>query len=213
MTKANRTIKRTLYKNTRYLLEFFMYEPKIEKWNNNYSINVNPVLTLRQLNSGSYSEDFSTMQERSYRITPRNLYRTVKFFNTVLGWFYDEKMTDLYLINEEDELTFNSDYNKLYLITTKTLNETSVMKAMPTVIVFNDKRYEGIHLYINRTENLIIMTKDEIEMIIGFLKDFSFQDEVIECLTIMEYGKNNNIIDDQSGKRYSKSNKPSPFDV
>jgi len=192
-----------------------MYEPKVEKYKENYNIQVNPILTLRQLNTASYNEDFSTMQERSYRITPRNLYRVLKFFNTIVTWFYDEDKKDLFLINEENELIFNSDYNSLYTITAKTLNENTVMKAIPTVVVFNDKRYEGIHLYINNSVNVIIMTKEEVEMVLGFLKDFSFNEEIIECLTAMDYAKRNDLIQDNTGgfsNNNNNKNTKSPFD-
>ncbi len=217
MANVDRTIKKVLYKNTRYVLEFFMYEPKVEKYKENYNITVNPILTLRQLNSASYNEDYSTIQDRSYRITPRNLYRVLKFFNIIVKWFYDESKKDLFLINDENELVFNSDYNNLYTITAKTLNENCTMKAIPTVVIFNDKKYEGIHLYINKSTNVIIMTKEEVEMILGFLKEFSFNDEIIECLTALEYASRNNLIQDNTGgfnnnnntnNRYQKS----PFD-
>lgn len=215
MANVDRTIKKVLYKNTRYILEFFMYEPKVDKYKENYSITINPILTLRQLNSASYTEDFSTMQDRSYRITPRNLYRVLKFFNTIVKWFYDENKKDLFLINEENDLIFNSDYNNLYTMTAKTLNENTVMKAIPTVVMFNDKRYEGIHLYINKSTNIIIMTKEETEMILGFLKDFSFNNEIIECLTSIDYATRNNLIQDNTGGFNNNKNGnyvKSPFD-
>lgn len=201
-------IKRSLYRNTRYALEFFMYEPSIENWKTVYNINVNPILNFIQLNSGSNKEDFSTIKERTYRITPRNLYRTLKFFNRILEWFHDNDKKDLFLINDDNELVFNSDYSKLSLTTPKSLNEDCVMKAMPAVIVFNEKRYEGIYLYINKTSNLISLTRDEIEMLLGFLKDFSFQDEIITCLEIMRYSKERNMINTGGGWQSKKS----PFD-
>lgn len=203
------TIKRTLYKSTRYIIEFFMYVPKVNEYNKNYNIQTNPILTLRQLNAQSFQEDFSTMQDRSFRITPRNYYKTLKFFNAIVGWFYDENMKDLYVVNDEDELVFNSDYNSLYLVTQKGVNEQSQLKAMPTVITFNEKRYEGIHLYINRPSNLIILTKDEVEMVFGFLKDFSFQTEVLSSLMIVENARNNKTVN--TGNENYKPGK-SPFD-
>lgn len=206
------TIKRTLYKSTRYVIEFFMYSPKVAEHNSNYNIQTNPILSIRQMNSESYQEDFKTIQERSFKITPRNYYKTLKFFNNVVTWFYDDKMHDLYVYNDDDELVFNSDYNSLYLVTQKGINEQNQMKAMPTVVQFNDKKYEGIHLYVNKPSNLIILTKDEVEMVLGLLKDFSFQTEILASLMMVENAKANGNVNVASGNYGSYNSKKSPFD-
>ena len=187
-------IKRTLYKTSKINIEFFMYEPRTEKYKSNYTNVINPILNLTYLNPSSMTEDFTTFNARTFKITPRNLYHVIKFFNTVVNWFYDKDKEDLFLINEDNELVFNSDYKSLYAVTKKSYGNNDILKAIPTVVDYNNHKYEGIYLYINENIYNIILTIDELETIFGLLKNFSFYDEIQLNLTTLEYNIKNNLV-------------------
>lgn len=197
MAEAKR-IKRSLYKTSKIQIEFFMYEPRVEINKNTFISQVNPILNITYLNSKSMFEDYSTLQARTFKINPRNLYNVIKFFNTVVGWFYDESKRDLFLINEDDELVFNADYKNLYAITKKSFGSNEQLKAIPTVVDYNNQRHEGIYLYINESIYDILLTLDELEIIFGILKSFSFYDEIMLNLQILKYAQENNRMEEGS---------------
>lgn len=204
----NDIIKRSIYRNSRYMFEFFMYAPSVESYKTQHMVNVNPILNFVKLNSGSHQEDYSTIKDRTFRITPRNIYSTVKFFNKILKWFYDKEYTDLFLYNDQEELVFNADYNKLYAVTSRAPSEQCMMKAIPAVIIHNEKRYEGINLFINKMDNILQLTRDEVELIMGLLKEFSFQGEVSQTLLALQFALTYNM----RGGGYTRLNQKSPFD-
>lgn len=199
--------RQTLYKTSKLSLDFFVYAPTVSEYKDVYTIDINPILQLRQIPSGSLNEDSSTIKDRTYKITPRNFYKTIKFFNEIISWFYDDNKNDLFLVSEEtDELIFNADYNDLSLVTERSGFDTSIMKAVPAIITYNDNRHEGIYLYINKMNNVIILSLRELETLFGILKGFSFYETTNLVLNSALYANINKTV-------VSNYNKPkTPFD-
>ena len=178
-------LTKTLYTNSRLDLEFFMYLPTIFITSGKTGIlSSNPVLYLRYRQNRKLTEEYD-YAKAAYKITPRNLYHVIKFFNTILNWFYDEKYADLFLMNEEGRLVFNADYNKLCERTPMWDYDSCIMTAVPTIVEYGDKLYEGVHLYINRQVNCIALTYKELGELFGILRDFSFP--MYETMVVSEY--------------------------
>lgn len=178
-----------LYMNSRMDMEFFMYLPSgtwATKDRTTVSLNSNPVIYLRYRPPRLYASEFD-YRKAAYKITPRNIYYVTKFFNTIVSWFYEDKYRDLFLINEEGNLIFNADYNKLHVTMPKPDGLNQVMQAIPTVVEIGDKLYEGIHLYVNKSAYCISLTFEEITTIFGILRDFRFSEEVAKALAIYQY--------------------------
>lgn len=182
---------RTVYHTSKYDLNFFMYEPKVEREKNEtYLISYNPILQFRYLDQNGRSDASST-----YQIYPRSIYRVVEFFNTILNWFTDPNMKDLFMYNEENHLVFNSDYKSLYAYLEIPGNtKAGVMRAIPTVGNYDNGEVEAIYLYINRDVNRIMISYEELKTLFGLLKNFSFYNEINVALYSMTYCQNNNSV-------------------
>lgn len=184
--------KRNLYKNSRITIDFFMHSPKalcqkgkMPTDGATYTLNYNPVIFIKPVNPNSLNESFQSSD--NFKVTPKNLYRTVKFFNKVLSWFTDKDKIDLFLTDEENNLIFNADYNKLSAMVGFKGTETCVMKAIPSIVDVGGQKHEGINLYINREANLIQLTVDELATIFDLFKTFSFPEEMVCNLIALQY--------------------------
>lgn len=169
------SLTKSLFDTYKVSLSAYLILPEVIKGtgNNTYAIKSNPVLYLRYKGRKDETVDWN---QSSYKINPKNLYRTVKFFNRIVSWFYDKDLKDLFVLGENNELIFNSDYNKLMVLTDKDPKSTTAMKAVPAVITQeNGNTYEGIILYINKPEYAIPMTLQEVETLLGILVHFSFE--------------------------------------
>jgi hypothetical protein len=192
-----------------------MYEPSatIGK-NNNFQININPILILRYINPNVFQESKTDFQNNSYKITPRNHYRIVKFFNDVIQWFYDKDMEDLFLTNDDNQLVFNADYNNLHLLLRPIGKDSSYLKAVPVMIENQDgKREEGICLSINIQANTIEMPLFEVEALFHALSDFNFSNEAL--LTMMSYASAKNhekLLSEDKWRMNTIKNIKTPFD-
>lgn len=198
MSKENFSIKRILYKHINISIEFFTYRPNILVNKNSYTINVNPVVIFRYVNTNNMDDTKVSYSENAYKMTQKNQAKIIKFFQNIVDWFYDKDLKDLFLINESDELIFNSDYLHINSILSKGKYDVGLMKAVPSVIVIEEKKYEGIYLYINKFDNFIMLTKEDVEEILNIVKNFNFINETASLLSIIDYSErnNSNIITD-----------------
>jgi len=203
-------ITRKIWSNSRMDLDFFMHLPNgmlNGKGKSNLLINVNPVLYIRYKPPKNIAEEYD-YAKASYKITPKNLFHVISFFNDIMKWFYDDKFNDLFLLNDDNHLIFNADYKRLSKTTHKGDYDQSVMQAIPTIVHIGDKEYEGIHLYVNKSNYCISLTFQEIGILFGILKDFSFTNEITMSLLCMNYIIENHAYDNN----ITKENQKTPFD-
>lgn len=189
-------LKRSIFHTPKVSLDFFMYEPNATiGTGNSYTLNINPILMLRYNNPNMYQDGKTDFQDNTYKISVRNHYKIVKFFNEIVHWFYDKEMEDLFLTSDDNQLIFNADYNKLHLTLSPIGKDSSVLKAIPLLMEDQDsKRYEGICLYINKQANAVELTLSEVETLLQVLSGFSFQSEVVLNLLGYSYAKSHNLI-------------------
>lgn len=188
----------TIYKSSKVILEFFMYMPEINKWNDTYSMSPRPILNLRKLNQSSLNDDATGFKERTFRITPSSLYKVIKFFNKIVSWFYDESMRDLFLKNEDGKLIFNGDYKDVYAYVESGFSTVDRMKAIPAAIDTENESIEGIYLMINTTENIVVLTVKEVEILLDILTQFSFRETMLTMLLAIEIASRKNEIKDNN---------------
>lgn len=210
MSEVTDKITRKIYTNSRMDLDFFMFLPTITppmSSSGAMSVNYNPVLNLRYKPSKTIKQEFD-YSKATYKITPRNIYSVVKFFNNIVKWFYDDKYESLFLLGEDGNIIFNADFKSLSESTKLGTFDNSIMQAVPAVIQYGDKLYEGIHLYVNTTNYCISLTYQEVNAIFDILRNFSFANEVAATLTAYrlayEYKRFENPRD-----KFSKT----PFDI
>jgi hypothetical protein len=202
-----------IFSNSRMELIFFMYLPTgswSTKDKSTMAINMNPVLYLRYKSNQHISEEYE-YSKAVFKINPRNLYHVIKFFNTIVTWFYDDKYNDLFLIKEDNQIIFNADYKSLHVTTHRGDYDTQVMQAIPTVVEIANKMYEGVHLYINKSNYCIPLTFEEISILFGILRDFRFPTEITKVLAAYNYIVSHDAI--STGDYISNNGgKKSPFD-
>lgn len=201
-------LSKSLYNGYRLSMTACVSVPTLVKGykQNEYSVNGSPVIFITYKPPKGFDIDRKTA---FFKLTPKNLYRTILFFNRAVDWFYDKELADLYLVGENNELIFNSDYSKLSIITNKEPRTNQAMKAIPGVISYEDGRdYEGIFLYINKPEYVIPLPLTELEAIFGILRNFSFEALTSEMLLSYFLAGSMNRIEeaDSSYKSYSSSN-------
>lgn len=201
------SLTKSLYDAYKFSLSAYMLLPDVTKSisKNTFGITCNPVLYFRY--KGRKEENVN-WNDSAFKVNPKNLYRTIKFFNRIVSWFYDEDLKDLFLMGENNELIFNSDYNKLSVLTDKVPKSNTAMKAIPAVVTSEEgKSYEGIILYINKPEYAIQLTLREVEEILGILSHFSFEALISDLLlSFFVAGSMGRITEaDQNNKSYIRS--------
>ena len=185
-TIKSQPILRQIYKNNVVTLQFFTAPPQTVEQNSKYTTSISSVLYL-QMNTQSFT-DTEAWKSMRYPIKQSNLYDVIIFFNTIIGWFEDETMSDLYLMTDDNQMVFNSKYENLFVLTRKGYFQDYQMRAVPAIIeVAQDKYVEGIYLYINKKANMVRMTKDDVVDIFNILRTFNFVAETSLSLDLVRY--------------------------
>jgi len=196
MTAQTKKLTDRLLSNSRMDLEFFMYMPEgnwTSRDHTTVSLHLNPVIYLRYKPPKNYSSEYD-YGKAAYKISPKNLYQVIKFFNTTITWLFGDKYTDLFLYNDEGRLIFNSDYKTLHVTMPTSDYTQQYMQAIPAVVEIGNKIYEGINLFINKTNYCIPLTYEEVSMVFNILKDFRFSEEVSMILTAYQYIETHNAF-------------------
>ena len=185
-----------LLSNSRMDLEFFMYMPEgtwMSRDHSTVSLHLNPVIYLRYKPPKNISAEYD-YSKAAYKITPKNLYQVIKFFNTTVVWLFGDKYKDLFLYNEEGRLIFNSDYSKLHETMPISDYSQQYMQAIPSVVEIGNQLYEGINLFVNKTNYCIPLTYEEVALLFNILKDFRFTQEVSMLLAAYRYIEEHNAF-------------------
>lgn len=205
------SISQKLFSTDRMNMSAFMYLPSAYlAYTNAYSLRMSPIITIRWTAPVNAPEELRFAKDGMYKITPRNIYRTIKFFNSIVKWFYDEDMKDLFVQGENGKLLFNPDYSKLCVSTKPDPFSDSVMKATPAVIRYETgQEYEGIYLYINKNEFIIPLILSDIEDILGILSTFSFEGAASSMLLGFMHSKSAGRVYDKPYAASNRMNSPS----
>lgn len=197
---AEITLSKSLYNGFRISIDLFTYLPRVDYvkgYEHNLLIHAHPILMIKYVPPKSLQN--IDRKNNFFKITPRNLYRTIKFFDEIVKWFYDKDLADLFLQGDDNKLVFNADYQHIKARTKPDKHNQTAMRAIPAVISSDDgKTYEGIYLYINKMENVVPLTLSEVEDILGLLAKFSFEESLLLMLEAYDYAARNNLIREQS---------------
>lgn len=179
-------ILRQIYKNNTITLQFFTTPPQTVEQNKKYTTSISSILYL-QINCQTFT-DVEAWKTMRYPIKQSNLYDVIIFFNTIVGWFEDDSMSDLYLMTDDNQMVFNSKYENLFALSRKSYFQDCQMRAVPAIIeVAQNKYVEGIYLYINKKTNMVRLTKDEVIDIFNILRTFNFVSETLLSLDLIRY--------------------------
>ena len=161
----------------------------------------------------------------TFKISMKNQWKVVRFFNSVLQWFFNESAKDMYVIDERGKLVFNSDYKELVQSVYSGKATHQFLQARPIVVQTIDSMAEGIILNINNKETYVSLTVDEIGEIVDTINKFDPRMEVLLISNLMRMecyhmSDSNSIIDapnvriikhDFSGYNKSYGTGKSPF--
>lgn len=193
----NNSVKKITYNlmtNSRMDLDFFMYLPNCIWGSRDHSsvkLNLNPVVYLRYKHPKGYASEYD-FSKSAYKITLKNHFKVIKFFNTTVDWLFGDKYKDLFLYNDEGNLIFNADYGKLKVTMPVGDYTQQYMQAIPSIVRIGSKTYEGIQLYINKSDYCIPLTYEEVSMLFEILKEFSFTSTTSMVLTAYSYAEAHN---------------------
>jgi hypothetical protein len=124
-------------------------------------------------------------KNRSFKITPENIYSVVEAMNTALGWF---DIADLFVLTDEDELILNAKYSE-YEVRTRDKNAQGVLSLRPAVLRQDALQHEAVLVAINLGENADYILREDLGNIMYALKTFSFSEEINLAMNLMMYTK------------------------
>ena len=180
----------TIYSNTRVLMESLMWLPEgtfTNKDHDGIRFNHNPILTI-SCKRNATNEEYYEFSKARFHVTVNNHYQVIKFFNTIMKWLFDNEFNDLFLMGPTNKLMFNADYKSLHTtVECYTRDVTQIMTAVPSLISYDGKSYEGVHLFINTTDYMIPLTYKEIGIIFSIISNFNFSAEVTKLLAMYNY--------------------------
>lgn len=199
----------SLYSNPRMSMDFFMRLPDgiyTNKDRDGIRFNHYPQISII-CKKNNDNGDFYDFAKAIFHVTVNNHYQVIKFFNKTMKWLFDDAYNDLFLMGPTNKLMFNSDYKSLHAeVQYYTQERTQIMKAIPSLVSYDGKSYEGINLFINTSDYMIPLTYNEVGIIFSILSEFNFSAEVTKLLTMYDYVIRNNRV------RPSISETKTPFD-
>lgn len=199
----------SLYVNSRMNMDFYMWLPdgvytNTEK--DGIRFNHNPIISFI-CKKNKDNENYYDFKNAIFNVTVQNHYQVMKFFNKIMKWLFDDEYNDLFLMGPTNRLMFNSDYKSLHVdVQYYTQYKTQVMSAIPSLVSYDGKTYEGIHLFINTSDYLIPLTYKEVGIIFSILSSFNFSNEVTKLLSMYQYVIQNDRV------RPFQSEYKTPFD-
>lgn len=193
---ASPMLKRTIFSNKSLTVESFMYLPSPAVKNDVYDFTMYPIVNFRYTpQKGEFISDTKLM---SFKMTPRNHWKVLNFFNTMARWMLDFK--DLFLYDDKNELIFNYDYKDLKELVKSNYTESLIMKAAPAVLTFNENKIPGVCLYINKENQMCQLTDDDVIQLFSVVRDFNFQDEMILLIQLFMAHSNNQLPEFKDNK-------------
>lgn len=171
----NYTIKRTIFKCGKYSLNLYLPPVETIYSSNNYQVNPNAILylTLPWPKSNESGTD-----GRSFAIRNWNRRKVLRKLNEAIEWF--TKYTDLYVEDKDKRLFFNTKYNDLSSkYAPKYFENPQAFKIVPIALEYaNGMFQEGIRFYMNKLENFMELTVEELQELFDLIYDFDFAGEI-----------------------------------
>ena len=174
-------INRNIFKTNKYTLTLFIPPVETVYYTNKYQVNPNSVLYLAM----PWKAGMDTTG-KSFKITIANRKRVLQVIKTALEWF--EELTDLFVTAQNGVLYFNNDYNNLKSIYNHKYYETpQAIKIVPSAIeVGQGVMAEGVVFYMNKLENYLLLTKEELQELYDVLEEFDFASQTILTYKALE---------------------------
>ena len=195
-------IKRNLYRLNNLEIQSRLFNPNVESFDMDADFRILTLTANVRIVISIKSEKFT--------IEWKDHLRVLTFFETVLDWFYNEKMKDIFYRSENGDLCFNADYNKLSSMVYSNLKH-EFLQAKPT-LVQRDKTYEGIILCVNKVEASICLTVRELLEVTSILQYVNFSTEANLLLSVMKSIHNGNFSS-QDNQIANKTVKCDPFNL
>lgn len=194
-----KSVSTILYTNTRMTISFFMYLPDVTLQNQTYNVTMSPCLFIRKKRQQSQSFDKKIIQ---FKVTSRNIYNLVANINVAVKWFYQDEFKDLFGYNERNELMLNPKYRQINVKTKLEKDQDQYIQIYPALVqlpdIITEQDKEGYIFIINHMDNAFYLHREELECILGILKDFSFVNMSNLILTSILCAKEINELNDGS---------------
>lgn len=174
---SNYTIKRTYYKTYKYQFQLFIPPITTIYDNKSYNVSSNAILYLA-LPWPKTTMPFNGNASRSFAIRISNIRRVLRILDRALSWFDSKEYEDMYIFVNEI-LMLNAKYNTLKVGYRPKYMENQGFSIAPITLEYaNGKYQEGVRIYINKIENFMELTVDELRELYDILYQFDFGAEV-----------------------------------
>lgn len=169
------TIRRTYYRNSKYSLQMFIPPVETIYSTGNYNVNPNAILYF----SLPWRKGDTKALGRSFSIHQWNQRRVLRTLGEALSWF--RTIEDLYAKSADGTLYFNTAYNSLVARYSPGYYENpQALKIVPIAMEVGNETYtEGVRLYMNRLENFMELTLEELQTLFDIIDGFDFATETI----------------------------------
>lgn len=138
-------------------------------------------------------------EEKSLFILEPEYYTLVKAWMEVWSWFSDASMRDLFIMDENNNLKFNSAYNDLGKTVSDSKRVPQKITVMPTLVMRGDRSYEGVMLHLRSIDIQTTLTKNEFGTLLRTLQNFSFVNESILLAMGYAYAEMHKTIQESTG--------------
>lgn len=142
----------------------FKYHNETEYLSQRYlSLNPSVFLTIDVIDK---ENDYGFDKSKSLIITQRSIFQLIMFFRRLVKSMYTK---DLFMTKGNEIIIHNDIANDVKELLQ--LSQNSVIGGIPAIIYDeNEISYEGVHLFINKTANIIPLTFTELETVLYTLE-------------------------------------------
>lgn len=187
------SFSRTIFKGKGFSLDFFFHAPRMAVSDRGrFSEEIYPMLYFRQ-NTFGQDPSGNRWADKTIKIRPRGMVRFVNAINKACKWFENE---DIFMENDDGEVIFNHDYSKLKIMMKRAEPDDGSLAIIPAAVPdgADQKPVEGVILYINKLENLVMIPYYELDALLWTLTSFSFTEEMNHMIMATLFGQTNRTI-------------------
>lgn len=137
--------------------------------------------------------------EKTAFILEPEYYEMTKAWMEALSWFSDPNMRDLFVVDDDDRLQFNTSYNTLMKSVWDSKRNPQKITVFPTLVMRGEKSFEGVMIHMRSIDIQTTLTINEFGTLVRTLQQFSFVNEQFYMTTAYIYAETHKRVKENSG--------------
>lgn len=154
-----------------------------------------------------------SINRSKFTITWEHHVQLLNALGTAMEWFYDTNKKDLFVKSEDGQLFFNNDYNNLKVSAYSGKKTHNFLEIRPVVVERdNFKKYEGVIIMLNDTDDYVCITLEELVSLTHILSSFDYTQELMLFMRMASEDKQLRVVNEGTFDRAPMELSPSsPF--